>query len=79
MSNKLLWGQTSKCKSQSVYIVTHLKENLKVHQNTAYLDNPICKVINDEINLSQEHLVKGSTYAPRVKPDVIHLYLNKSM
>ena len=29
-------------------------------------------------NLSHEHLAKGSTYAPQVKPDVIHLYLNKS-
>ena len=30
-------------------------------------------------NLSHEHLTKGSTYAPRVKPDATHLYFNKSM
>ena len=30
-------------------------------------------------NLSHEHPVKGSTHAPRVKPDVIHLYVNESM
>ena len=43
------------------------------------MDNLIYKVINNENNLSHEHLVKGSIYAPRLKPDVIHLYLNKSM
>ena len=50
-----------------------------MHKNTAHLDNPTRKVINDESNLSHEHLAKGSTYAPRMKPDVIHLCLNKSM
>ena len=30
-------------------------------------------------NPSHEHLAKGSTHAPQVKPDVIYLYLNKSM
>ena len=60
-------------------MTTHLKAYLEVHKNIAHLDNPICKVNNDESNLSHEHLAKGSTYAPRVKPDVIHLYLNKSM
>ena len=79
----MYWGlfcqQISKGKSQRVYTVTHLKVNLKVHKNTAYLDNPIHKVINDESNLSHKHLVKGSTHAPWAKLDVIHLYLNKSM
>ena len=79
MSHKLLWWQTSRGKSWSVYILTHLQENLKVHENTTHMDNLICKVINDESNLSHEHLVKGSNYAPRMKPDAIHLYLNKSM
>ena len=79
MSQELLCQRISKSKSQSVYIVTHLKVNLKVHKNTAHMDNPIYKVINDKSNLSHEHLVKGSTHAPRVKPYVIHLYLNKSM
>ena len=37
------------------------------------------KIINEENNLSHEHLAKGSIHAPRVKPDVIHLYLEKSM
>ena len=32
-----------------------------------------------ETNLSHEHLAKGSTHAPQVKSDVIHLYLNKSI
>ena len=44
MSQELLCQQISKGKSRSVYIVTHLKANLKVHKNTANLDNPICKV-----------------------------------
>ena len=79
MSQELLCQRISQSKSQSVYIVTHLKVNLKVHKNTTHLDNPIWKVINDESNLSHEHLVKGSIHAPRVKPNVIHLYLNKSM
>ena len=79
MSHKLLWQQTSRGKSRSVYIVTHLKEKLKVHENTTHLDNPIHQIINKENNLSHEHLAKGSIHAPRVKPDVIHLYLNKSM
>ena len=60
-------------------ITTHLKAYLEVHKNTAHLDNPICKVINDKSNLSHEHLAKGSTYAPRMKPNASHLYLNKSM
>ena len=77
MSQVLLCRQISKGKSQSVYIATYLKENLKVHKNNAHLDNPICKVINDESNLSYEHLAKGFTHAPRVKLDAIHLYLNK--
>ena len=79
MSHKLLWRQTSRGKSQSVYIVTHLKEKLKVHENTTHLDNPIHQIINEENNLSHEHLAKGSTHAPQVKSDVIHLYLNKSI
>ena len=79
MSHKLLWRQTSRGKSWSVYILTHLKENLKVHENTTHLDNLICKVINDESNLSHEHLVEGSTCALWMKPDVSHLYLKKSM
>ena len=79
MSQELLYRWISKGKSWSVYIVTHLKANLKVHKHTAHLDNSICKVINDESILSHEHLVKGSTHAPRVKPGVSHLYLNKSM
>ena len=79
MSHKLLWRQTSRVKSQSVYIVTHLKEKIKVHNNTAHLDNPIHKIINGENNLSHEHPAKGSIHAPWVKPDAIHLYLNKSM
>ena len=44
MSQELLCQQISKGKSRSVYIATHLKANLKVHKNTANLDNPICKV-----------------------------------
>ena len=64
MSHKLLWWQTLSGKSRGVYIVTHLKENLEVHENTAHLDSPTRKVINDESNLSHEHLDKGSTYAP---------------
>ena len=44
MSHKLLWRQTSKGKSRSVYIITHLKANLEVYKNTAHLDNPIFKV-----------------------------------
>ena len=60
-------------------ITTHLKAYLEVHKNTTHLDNLICKVINDESNLSHEHLAKGSTYAPRMKLDASHLYLNKSM
>ena len=79
MSQELLCRQISKGKSWSVYVATHLKANLKVHKNTAPLDNLICKVINDKSNLSHVHLVKGSTYASRVKPNVIHLYLNKTM
>ena len=79
MSEKLLCRRTSKGKSQSVYIMAHLKENLKVHESTTHLDNPICKVAMTKTNLSHEHLAKGSTHAPRVKPDAIHLYLNKSM
>ena len=70
MSHKLLWGQTSKCKSWSVYH-NSFENTSKSEQNTTYLDNPIRKVINDESNLSHEHLAKGSTYAPRMKPDVI--------
>ena len=62
-----------------MYITTHLKANLKVHKNTTHLDSPISKVTNEKSNLYHEHLVKGSTHAPRVKNDVIHLYLNKSM
>ena len=76
---KLLCQRTSKGKSQSVYIMAHLKANLKVHESTTHLDNPICKVTMAETNLSHEHLAKRSTHAPRVKPDAIHLYLNKSM
>ena len=30
-------------------------------------------------NPSHEHLARESTHAPWVKPDVIHLYLDKSM
>ena len=70
MSHKLLWRQTSKCKSWSVYH-NSFENTSKSEQNTTYLDNPIRKVINDESNLSHEHLAKGSTYAPRMKPDVI--------
>ena len=79
MSEKLLCRRTSKGKSQSVYIMAHLKENLKVHESTTHLDNPICKVAMTKTNLSHEHLAKGPTHAPWVKPDAIHLYLNKSM
>ena len=79
MSQELLCQRISKSKSQSVYIVTHLKAYLEVNKNTAHLDNPICKVINDKSNLSHEHLAKGSTYAPQMKPNAIHLCLNKSM
>ena len=43
MSEKLLCRQISKGKSQSVYIMAHLKTNLKVHENTAHLDNLIYK------------------------------------
>ena len=50
-----------------------------MHKNIAHLDNPIYKVINDENNQSQENIAKGSTHAPRLKLDMIHLYLNKSM
>ena len=57
----------------------HLKENLKVHESTTHLDNPICKVAMTKTNLSHEHLAKRSNHAPQVKPDAIHLYLNKSM
>ena len=60
-------------------IVAHLKAYLKVHKNTTHPDNPICKVINDKSNLSHEHLTRGSTYAPQMKLDASHLYLNKSM
>ena len=60
-------------------MATHLKAYLEMHKNTAHLDNPICKVINDESNLSHEHLVEGSTCALWMKPDVSHLYLKKSM
>ena len=59
--------------------MAHLKVNLKVHKNAAHLDNPICKVTMTKTNLSHEHLAKGSTHTPRVKPDAIHLYLNKSI
>ena len=62
-----------------ICIVSHLKAYLEVNKNTAHLDNPICKVINDKSNLSHEHLAKGSTYAPQMKPNAIHLCLNKSM
>ena len=79
MSEKLQCQRTSKGKSQSVYIMAHLKANLKVHESTTHLDNPICKVIMAETSLSHEHLAKRSTHAPRVKPDAIHRYLNKSM
>ena len=79
MSQELLCQQISKGKSRSVYIATHLKANLKVHKNTTHLDSPISKVTNEKSNLYHEHLVKGSTHAPRVKLDVIHLYLNKSI
>ena len=79
MSEKLLCQRTSKGKSQSVYIMAHLKANLKVHESTTHLDNPICKVTMAETNLSHEHLAKRSTHAPQVKSDVIHLYLNKSI
>ena len=57
---------SSKSKSQSV-------------QNTTHPNNPIYKVTMAKTNLSHEHLAKRSTQAPRVKPDAIHLYLNKSM
>ena len=43
------------------------------------MGNSIRKVINDGSNLYHEHLAEGSTYAPRMKPNVIHLCLNKSM
>ena len=79
MSQELLCQRISKGKSRSMYIATHLKSNLKMHKNIAHLDNPIYKVINDENNQSQENIAKGSTHAPRLKLDMIHLYLNKSM
>ena len=66
MFEKLLYQQISKGKSQSA-------------QNTTHMDNPICKEIIMKTNLSHEHLAKGSTHASRVKPNVIHLYFNKSM
>ena len=44
MSQELLYRWISKSKSRSVYIATHLKANLKVHKNTAHLDNLIYKV-----------------------------------
>ena len=62
-----------------MYIVIPLKANLEVLKNTTHLDNLICKVTMTKTNLSYEHLAKGSTHAPRVKPDVIHLYLYKSL
>ena len=37
--------KVSKGKSRNVYIATHLKADLKVHKNTAHLDNPICKTM----------------------------------
>ena len=79
MSEKLLCLRISKGKSQSVDIVAHLKNKSQGAQNTAHLDNPICKVTMAETNMSHEHLAKRSTHAPRVKPDAIHLHLNKSM
>ena len=79
VSEKLPCWRISKGKSQSVYIMAHLKENLKVYESTTHLDNLICKVTMAKTNLSHEHLAKRSTQAPRVKPDAIHLYLNKSM
>ena len=79
MSKKLLCRRISKGKSQSVYIVVHLKKKSQSAQNNAHLGNPIYKVTMTKTNLSHEHLAKGSTHAPREKPSVIHLYLNKSL
>ena len=62
-----------------MYIVAHLQANLEVLKNTTHLDNLICKVTMTKTNLSHEHLGEGSTHAPRVKLDVIYLYLNKSI
>ena len=79
MSEKLLYRRISKGKSRSVYIPTHLKATLEVHKNTARLDNPTDKVTMTKTNLSHEHLAKGSINTPRVKLDVIQLYLKKTM
>ena len=79
MSHKLIWRQTSKCKSRSMYRNSSKSISQSARKNTAHLDNSIRKVVNDKSNLSHQHLVKGSTYAPQMKPDAIYLCLNKSM
>ena len=74
MSQKLLCQRIPKC----VYRGSS-KSKSQSTQNGAHQDNPICKVTMAETNLSHEHLAKGSTHAPQVKSDMIHLYLNKSI
>ena len=36
-------------------------------------------ILYDENNLSHKHLNENPINAPQVKPDVIHLYFNKTM
>ena len=79
MSRKLLRRRISKYKYQSMYIVARPKENLKVHKILLIWITPICKVTMTKTNLFHEHMAKGSTHAPWVKPGVIHIYLNKSL